>query len=78
MRDFDIPSGVLGKSSVIVVHNAGFRVKDNIFQDGAELDRIVNVRLFLCGKTNALGITLIRGSAKLADVLQDHLLRPQC
>jgi hypothetical protein len=41
------PSGVLGKSSIIVVNKTGIWVEDDVFQDGAELDGVENIWLLL-------------------------------
>lgn len=49
-------TGVLGKSGIIVVNNAGDRVENGVLEDGTEADGVENIGLLLSGETNALGV----------------------
>lgn len=52
-------SCVFCECGVVVVCLAGFGVKDNVLEDGAEADGIENVGLFLGGKVDAFGVALV-------------------
>lgn len=49
-------AGVLGEGGVIVVDDTSDGVEDDVLEDGAELDRVVNIGLLLGGEANALGV----------------------
>lgn len=49
-------AGVLGQRGVVVVDDTGDGVEDNVLQDGAEADGVVDIGLLLGGETDALGV----------------------
>lgn len=55
-----LPAGVFSQSRVIIIDDAGFGVKDNVFQHRSEANGIVNVRLLLRRQSDTLGIALVR------------------
>ena len=60
---------VLGQRGVGIVDLPGTLIKDNILKNGAEADRLVDLRLTLGSEINALGV------AAALDV-EDAVLRP--
>jgi hypothetical protein len=49
-------TSVLSESGVVVIDGSGLRVKDNVLEDGAELDGVEDIGLLLSGEANALGV----------------------
>lgn len=54
----DLPSGVLCQSAVVIIGLPGFRVEDDIFEDGAEFDGVEDIGFLVGGETYALRIAL--------------------
>src|SRR5262249_9866827 len=49
-------AGVLGVDDAVIVRNAGLGIDGDIFQHGAEADRVPDLRLVLLGKLDGLGV----------------------
>src|ERR1700750_316141 len=53
----DLPASILSQGTVVIVDDAGNRVKDDILKNGAKFDSIEDVGFSLGSKADALGIT---------------------
>lgn len=71
-------AGVLGESDIVVVDVAGYWVEDNVLKHGAELDGVEDIRLLLCGETNALGVALLNVSNRNTERIQEYIHHPRC
>ena len=49
-------TGILSQAAIIKIKLSGLVIKNNVLNQGTETDRIVDVRLILCGKIDALRI----------------------
>ena len=64
-RTGDLPASIFCEGGIVVICCAGFGVEDDVFEDGAEADRVEDVGLFFSGEVDAFGVTL--GSCQLVD-----------